>query len=75
LEPGGLWDADAVDVRAYVTRDGERVADFEMKYAGEPSQFETTLTALGAGTYLVTVVAYDPRNGNTGIDHTTFMVR
>jgi hypothetical protein len=58
-----------------VTKDGERVDDVALTYAGEPSQFETTLAGLGAGTYEVTVFAFDPRNGNAGIDRTTFIIR
>jgi len=75
VEPGGLWDADAFDIHALVTRDGERVADLAMTYAGQTSQFEATYTAGQAGTYRVTVYAFDPKNGNAGLDQTTFVVR
>ena len=47
----------------------------KLKYAGTPSQFEATLAGLGPGTYRMTVIAFDPRNGNAGLDETTFMVR
>ena len=46
-----------------------------MKYSGTPSQFEATLSSPEPGLYVVTVTAFDPRNGNAGVDTTTFMVR
>lgn len=75
MEPGGLWDSDAIEIRARVVKDGTHMADVPMTYAGEPSQFEATLAALRPGVYAVTVTAFDPRNGNAGLDTTTFMVR
>jgi uncharacterized protein (DUF2141 family) len=75
VEPGGLWDSDAMEIHAWVSKDGKRVDDVALSYAGQPSQFQATLKGLGPGTYDVTVYAYDPRNGNTGLDRTTFMVR
>lgn len=75
MEPGGLWDSDEIEINAHVENDGVFVADAEMTYAGEPSQFEATLTGLEPGIYVVTVTAFDPRNGNAGLDTTTFIVR
>lgn len=75
VKPGGLWDADAFEIHAQVTRDGEGVADLAMTYAGQTSQFEATYTAEKAGAYRVTVYAFDPKNGNAGLDQTTFVVR
>lgn len=75
MEPGGLWDSDAIEITAQVVKDGVHVADVAMTYAGEPSQFEATLTAAEPGVYAVTVTAFDPRNGNAGLDRTTFVVR
>lgn len=75
MEPGGLWDSDRMEIHAWVSRDGKRVDDVPLSYAGEPSQFQATLKGLAPGTYDVTVYAYDPRDGNTGLDRTTFMVR
>ena len=75
MEPGGLWDSDAIEISARVVKDGVHMADVAMTYAGKPSQFEATLTALKPGLYAVTVTAFDPRNGNAGLDTTTFIVR
>jgi hypothetical protein len=75
VEPGGLWDSDALEITAHVVKNGEPMTEVAMKYAGAPSQFEATLPALESGLYVVTVTAFDPRNGNAGVDTTTFMVR
>jgi hypothetical protein len=45
-----------------------------MSYAGETSQFAASVPVDAPGTYDVLVYAYDPANGNTGADRTTFIV-
>lgn len=74
IEPGGLWDADGYDVEMIVVRNGERVDGIAMTYAGQTSQFAGDVPLDGSGVYDVTVYAYDPRTGNTGLDRTTFIV-
>lgn len=58
-----------------MVRNGEPLSELAMKYSGTPSQFEATLSSPEPGLYMVTVTAFDPRNGNAGVDTTTFMVR
>lgn len=73
IEPRGLWDADKLEVKAIVNRNGERVADLDLAYAGETSQFATKVPVDAPGDYEVIVYAHDPSNGNTGLDRTTFI--
>lgn len=73
IEPNGLWDADKLEVKAIVKRNGERVADLDLAFAGETSQFATKVPVEAPGDYEVIVYAHDPRNGNTGVDRTTFI--
>lgn len=75
ITPGGLWDANRYEVGMTVTRDGETVAEQPMSYAGKASHFEGDIPVDEAGVYNVTVHAYDPHNGNTGVDRTTLKVR
>lgn len=75
IEPGGLWDANKFEVRALVKRDGERLGTYDLVYAGQTSQFAVELPLTAAGLYDVTVYAYDPNNGNTGVDRTTFFAQ
>ena len=74
IAPGGLWDADQFEVAAFLDHNGERLREIPLTYAGQPSQFEASLEVNRAGLYQVTVYAYDPANGNTGVDRTTFIV-
>jgi hypothetical protein len=65
IEPNGEWD---------VRRDGRSLASVPLTYAGAVSQFAGVVTVDAPGNYDVTVYAYDPSNGNTGLDRTTFSV-
>lgn len=74
IEPGGLWDASRFEVHAIVSRNGQRLREVALRYAGETSQFAAELEDLAPGTYEVLVYAHDPENGNTGLDRTTFII-
>lgn len=73
--PGGTWDADEIEVDAQVLLNGEAISVPPMRYADKPSHYATDIKASRPGVYEVTVTAYDPRTGNTGLDRTTFVVR
>ena len=74
VTPGGLWDADRFEVAAIVYRDGEKMRQVPLEFAGRTSQFQTALQIEQTGAYEIAVFAYDPANGNTGVDKTTFVV-
>jgi hypothetical protein len=74
IEPKSLWDADKYEVQAIVRHDGKPVAKVPLKYAGQTSQFAGEVSATEPGMYEVLVYAYDPANGNTGLDRTTFII-
>ena len=73
IEPGGLWDADRFEVKAIVKRNGERIGEVDLAYAGKTSQFAGNVPVEQPGLYEVIVYAHDPGNGNTGLDRTTFI--
>lgn len=73
LTPGGLWDTAAYEVAARVAKDGEVLTTVPLEYAGEASLFRGTFTPDESGVHEITVYAYDPRDGNTGLDRTTFI--
>lgn len=75
IEPGGLWDADKLEVKAIVKRNGKRVGETELAFAGETSQFAGKVPVDAPGNYEVIVFAHDPSNGNTGLDRTTFIAQ
>lgn len=73
IEPKGLWDADKYEVAAIVSVNGRQVSRLPLAFAGETSQFEVPVPVDAPGFYEVAVYAYDPANGNTGLDRTTFI--
>lgn len=66
-EPGGLWDAEGMQMLARVL-DGEQVlAETELAYAGETSTYKGSLPMpTEAGTYRLEVLAAQPGAGNFG---------
>ena len=75
LTPGGVWDASKMEVSALLRKDGKRVGILPLEYAGTSSQFSATWQVRETGVYEAMVYAYDPANGNTGVDSVTFIVR
>lgn len=75
IEPGGTWDADKFEVTAIVRRNGEIWKTFPLEYAGAISQFATKFEVKETGNYEATVYAFDPANGNTGVDKTTWILK
>jgi hypothetical protein len=74
VTPAGLWDANQFEIAAMMYRDGAKPREVPLDYAGQPSQFRATMQIDQAGSYRVVVFAYDPANGNTGVDKTTLLV-
>ena len=73
--PGGTWDADEMEIEAHVLLNGEPLSSPPMRYADRPSHYTADIDASRPGVYEVSVTAYDPRTGNTGLDRTSFVVR
>lgn len=74
IEPGGLWDASEYEIRATVRREGEVVGTLKMEYAGHASQFAAQTVLEETGLHHITVHAFDPANGNVGLDHAVVIV-
>ncbi|QPJ63788.1 MAG: hypothetical protein G3M70_10825 [Candidatus Nitronauta litoralis] len=74
IKPDGLWDANHYEVTAMIKKDGKLLNKRLLSFAGKTSLFAGTIQLEKPGTYEIMVYAYDPRNGNTGLDSTTLMV-
>jgi len=72
ITPGGLWDANAYRIVLEIYRDGEKVHEHPLHYAGEPSRFVRRVTLHGDGHYRLRASAYDPATGNTGYESVTY---
>jgi len=67
IEPGGLWDADRVDVVAQLVRGSVVVAEGPLHYGGRPNLFEGSVRAEEPGSYRLRVAAVDEGRANTGM--------
>jgi hypothetical protein len=67
-----LWDATQYEVTAIVKRDGQPAGTVTLAPGATTSSFEGTLEVTRPGTYDVTLYAFDPKNGNAGVDLVTF---
>jgi len=66
-EPGGMWDADNIEVVARVLRDGEVIAEQPVPFAGTRSTYSTSLTVAQPGSVELQVLAMDRERGNFGM--------
>lgn len=66
ISPGGLWDADRIEIVARLLGGGEIVAETSLHYAGESSKFEGALEAPDPGEYTLEILASDPERANFG---------
>lgn len=66
-EPGGLWDADRIEVVARLVMNDEVVTWNILRFAGETSTYAGSLDAPAPGAYRLEVVAIDVDRANTGI--------
>ena len=53
---------------------GAAAGTVPLAYANIPSTFEGSLNITKEGAYEVLVYSFDPANGNSGVDKTTFTV-
>jgi len=70
-----VWDAEKYEVKALLKKNGKEAGMLSMHYAGKASQFSGTWKVDEPGIYEAIVYAYNPANGNTGLDRITFIVR
>lgn len=75
IDPGGLWDANRYEVKAIVRQKGVGEQIVPLFFAGTTSLFGGRLEIRKKGSYELTVYAYDPLTGNTGVDQTTVRVQ
>lgn len=75
ITEGGLWDASQYEVQALVEKDGETMPAVPLSISNKASTFTGNLKAPEPGLYQVSVYAYDPITGNTGVATTNFLVK
>ncbi|MEO6071939.1 MAG: hypothetical protein ABIP67_01455 [Burkholderiales bacterium] len=75
ITPNGQWDANKFEIVAMLAQGGKNLQTVSLPYAGKPSEFGGDIDITGKGQYEMTIYAYDPANGNTGLDRFTVTVR
>jgi hypothetical protein len=75
ITPGGTWDANKYEFAAQLMRGGKAVRSVPLVYGGKPNQFVGDLDVAEVGIYEVIVTAYDPADGNAGVDRFPVEVR
>jgi hypothetical protein len=68
ITPGGMWDANKFQIAAMLERGGKIYPSVALVYAGQPSTFSGDIVISEPGDYVLDLYAYDPSNGNTGVD-------
>src|SRR5690606_16202645 len=73
VTPGGIWNANNYEITALISGKGKEVETIQLKSADKASTFTATAN-LTAGNYEITVFAFDPTTGNTGLDKTNIII-
>lgn len=71
---GGVWNANEMEVKAILKKEGKIIGESLMKLT-EENTFEVALTTQGSGYYEILVYAFNPTTSNTGIDIKNFVIR
>ena len=72
VEEGGLWDASGFEIKAVVEAEGF-FKEVELSQTEKSSTFSGNI-ALNKGNYTITVYAFDPKTGNSGLDKTNIII-
>lgn len=70
---GGTWDANQYEVKAILETEGKESREIALKPTEKPSTFAAEAN-LDKGYYTITVYAFDPVTGNTGVDKTNIII-
>lgn len=73
ITPGGMWDANKYEVSANISRKGEDSQTIALKTQEKTSTFSATVE-LSSGYYEISVYAFDPQTGNTGLDKANIII-
>jgi hypothetical protein len=74
VRPGFYWDAEGYEVAALVKRGETRIGRYPLHYADAANEFAGTFPVELPGLYDITVYAYDPLSGNTGVDRLSLTI-
>lgn len=73
VTPNGIWDANDYEVSALISKESGEPVTVELEPLQKPSTFSGSIS-LDPGNYEITVYAFDPKTGNTGVDKTNIII-
>lgn len=73
IEKGGIWNADQIEVKGILKKDGIYIKDIEMSPVST-NLFEGDYLINTVGNYELIVYAYHDKTGNTGIDKINYVI-
>ncbi|MDN3593530.1 hypothetical protein [Zunongwangia endophytica] len=72
VEDGGMWDAAGFEIKAVIESEGF-FKEIELNQTEKSSTFSGNID-LNKGNYTLTVYAFDPKTGNSGVDKTNIII-
>lgn len=73
IDKGGIWDSEQMEVKAILKKDGKLIGEVNLALVSA-NLFEGVVDIQSAGNYEITVYAYDPKTGNTGVDKVNYVI-
>ncbi|MGK7388999.1 MAG: hypothetical protein ACNS60_01555 [Candidatus Cyclobacteriaceae bacterium M2_1C_046] len=75
LTAGGLWDANKIEVKAIIKKNGATINEIPLQITEKANTFKGAVNSPDPGLYEIIVYAFDERTGNTGVDKVNFLIR
>lgn len=75
ISKGGVWDSDEFEVKATLKKDGIEKGAYYLKKLPENNLFAGALNITGTGSYELLVYAFNPKDGNAGVDRVNFVIQ
>lgn len=73
ISDGGLWDANKIEVKAIISKQGKKMGEVDLKI-NTPNFFVGQFKITEPGTYEIIVYAYNPQTNNTGVDKVNYII-
>ena len=73
ISKGGLWNSEDIEVKGILKKNGEPFKEVTLSLSSN-NLFSANVTLDSGGKYELTVYAYHPKSGNTGVDKVNYVV-
>lgn len=73
INKGGIWDSEKIEVRGILKKNGKPFKNITMTWTSA-NLFEGDMAITSPGNYELTVYAYNPQSGNTGVDKVNYVI-